>query len=48
MNKKEEILQELKKIAFELAKQYNSNIKIEINTNTKYESAKINITEFNK
>ena len=48
MSKKEEILEKLKKVAFELAKEYESNIKIEINLNSKYESAKINVTEFNK
>jgi len=48
MSKKEELIEKLKKTAFELSKEYNNSIKLEINLNPKYESVKINVTEFNK
>jgi len=48
MSKKEELIEQIKKSAFELSKEYKGSIKLEINLNPKYESVKVNVTEFNK
>lgn len=45
---KSEIIAEIKRLALALSKEYKTNLKIEVNTNSKFESAKVNITEFNK
>lgn len=48
MSKKEELIEKLKEVSFALSREYTNNIKIEINLNPKYDSTKVNITEFNK
>lgn len=48
MTGKELLIAEIKKTAVQLAKEYGSNIKLEINVNPGYSSVKINITEYNK
>ena len=44
--KKEELKEEMKQLALKLSEIYNTNLRIEINVNPKYDSAKVNITEY--
>ena len=47
MKVKLEIIDRIKEIAKELANEYDTNMKIEINVNTKDDVIKINIMEYN-
>jgi len=44
-NKRKLIIDQIKNICLDLARVYNDNIKIEINTNLKLKSVKLKVTE---
>lgn len=45
---KREIIEKMKELAERLSEEYGCNIKIELNVNPKYDSVKVNVTEYNK
>jgi len=47
MTIKEELINKLKEAAKELAKEYTTNLKIELNVNKKDDVIRINISEYN-
>ncbi len=47
MKKKTELIEKMKELAKELSKEYDTNLKVELNVNTKDDVVRINISEYN-
>ena len=47
MKRKLELIEKMKELVKELAKEYDTNLKVELNVNTKDDVIRINISEYN-